>query len=150
MRFNPAPAVATLQLQQKELMDSHIQGPRGGGVYGATVSGIGTRIAFGNVAQTGKELFRTQGASIANPLFLRVTGKINTAFDATGAVAKIISTDLFGGGAVDVATLAGLNAFLMLTSDRIFKFVYTIGTAGTVGEVGYFIEVVGPGQPKVV
>lgn len=131
-------------------MDSHIQGPRGGGVYASVVSGHGARIAFGDAAQTGKELFRTQGATVLNPLFIRVTGKINTAFNATGVAAKIISTDLAGANPIDLGTLAALSAFFMLTSDRIIKLVYTIGTGGTTGEVGYLIEVVGPGYPKYI
>lgn len=129
-------------------MDTHIQGPRGGTVMAAIVSALAVRVAFGNAAQTGKEIFRTQGASVANPIFIRVTGKINTAFNATGVVAKITSTNLDGSGAADVATLAGLTATLMLTVDKIFKLVYTIGTTGTAGEVGYLIEAVGPGMPQ--
>lgn len=131
-------------------MDSHIQGPRGGSVYGAIVSAIGIRVAFGDAAETGKELFRTVGASVTNPLFLRVTDDIKTAFDATGADAKIISTDLSGGDAADVATLAAGTNMVMLTGDRIIKLVYGGSGDGTEGEVGYLIELVGPGKPKII
>jgi hypothetical protein len=129
-------------------MDTHITGPRGKNSKGAVLSALGVRVGFGDAAQTGKEIFRTTGAGVKTPIFVRVTGKINTAFDATGVVAKITSTNLDGTGAADVATLAGLTAMLMLTVDKIFLLVYTVGTGGTAGEAGYFIECAGAGIPQ--
>jgi hypothetical protein len=129
-------------------MDSHITGPRGKQVLGAVLSAVAAVIKFGDAAQTGKELFRTQGATPAQPLFVRITGVIATAFDATGVAAKITMFNLDGSNPVDVATLAALSKTLLLTDDKIFKVIYTVGTGGTAGQAGYLCEAVGVGFPQ--
>jgi hypothetical protein len=114
---------------------------------GAVVTAQGVRVAFGDSPSSGHDICKTVGASVKNPLFLRVTGTITTAFDGTSPVAKIIIANLDGSSPVDVATLAAPNKTIMLTSDKLVEFVYTPATgAPTAGEVGYLIELVGKGM----
>lgn len=127
-------------------MDSHIVGPRSI-AQGAIVSAICKRVAYTDAAQTGKELFRTVGVTTTNPCFIRATTKVNTAFNASGVVAKIVMTDPDGSNSTDVITLGTLAAILMLTSNKIFKLVYTVGTGGSAGEAGFILEAFGAGYP---
>jgi hypothetical protein len=126
-------------------MDTHILGPRGGPSMGAVVSAQGVRVAFGDSPSSGHDICKTVGATPKNPLWVRVTGAVTTAFDGTSPVVKIIICDLDGSNPVDLATIAAPNKTVMITKDKLLEFVYTPGGGGSAGEAGYLIEVVGKG-----
>jgi hypothetical protein len=135
-------------------MDSHVTGPRGRNAYGAIVTAIGFGAARGDAAQTGKEITRTQGASVKNPLLVEIFGHIRTAFDGTAPAFSLVETNLDGSGAATLANIAGFAGgkfalSFVLTVDKIYKVVYTPPGDGTVGEGFYFLKVTGPGQLPV-
>ena len=119
--------VAALQLGNN-IMDSHIQGPRGGGALGAMVSTIIASAVFGDHDGT-RKICQTNGASAENPLFVRISGQIVTAFDGTVAVFSLQQTDLDGTNASTLAAIADFTAgkfalAFFLTEDKIFNLIY--------------------------
>ena len=136
-------------------MDSHCKGPRGGNGYGAVLSAIAAAITFGNSAVASKEITRTHGASVANPILVRISGVITTAFDGTSPVFRLVETNLDGSGSAVIANIGDFtsNKFELtkvLEVDKIYKLLYTPATGSpTAGKGHYFIEFAGPGQPNL-
>jgi hypothetical protein len=109
-------------------MDSHIQGPRGVGAIGATLSHIIASAVFGDGDGT-KKICQTDGASAENPLFVRISGQIVTAFDGTVAVFTLQQTDTDGANPTTLAQISSFSAgkfdlYFFLTADKIFNLIY--------------------------
>lgn len=116
-------------------MNSHITGNRAKLGYGAVVSMNIASAIFGTTPSGTTLILETEGATPTTPLMVRITGHIPTAFDGQGAVFTLQQTDLDGGNATSLATIAGFTAgkfslSFILTSNKRFNLVYAGNTAG--------------------
>ena len=109
-------------------MDTHILGPRNQG-HGAVLSHLIVGALVGDTADGTVLVMKTDGATPATPLFVRITGQIVTTFNGTTPTFSIVQTDLDGSNSVTRAQISSFSAgkfevYFFLTADKIFNFVF--------------------------